>query len=912
MCDQRLRQLGSAGRELSAKTATIQVDSQAPQPSQTLSGTLGNPPWYISDVQIELIPSDATPSSGRQYFAYTLDGTNWISYTAAIPLSEGVYAFQSLLVDNADHQAALAEEIKIDTSAPEISVTRAGTQGSANFYTSAVTYEMTANDSISGIAKSEYSLDGSAWQSYTVPLTIADGFHELQFRAENAAGLETLTETYAVQIDTHAPGIKLPSRWYLWETGELFVKDETSKIKTVTFIVRDGQNRWKKFEQSWDVNRQEFSHSLSWNRIFGDGVTAPVGTYPVMVIVEDYAGNTSQRTAEIVIPAPNAAPLPTFTPAPTPTNTLPASEAQDESPEMVAVATSTPVDETVILPVLPPANDGDTSSPASPPSPQPLSANDLLAITAAAATGAFVATQRKKSTFTATSEKKTESATASDVAWGSSAATAITNFISENGERMRRARLESKLGKEAEQRKKQARAQAFYDANGAAIYEKNKDPYAGIGDWIERQDRSNAAVIAEYKEKESRARILAAANEIEAEKKIGYVDAERDEVRKIIALNEQKNAPVDSATASYLAMGTAVEAGKFSKEEYDKAKESAQTSRVEKEKKPWWQTNLGRLTLASTVVLTTMIGIKSLQSKSNPYPTSSQNPWWCAHDPNPQQCAEGFHAYSVDEYQDWVKEKRVALELPLYITPPPDVITYDQMYDYSGYPWKKDSAFEYFLYNGCGPVAFCSAAEDQGIMDYNQCITDMYISNEEVSKKKIGRFGFSQAAGVQPNNYVKWIQYTLGESATVTASNNHTLEDINEQLALGNIVIVDYLSDTNPNQEGERGHGPVPAYPYDDGNPDKAVKLYNYNSFAHFARVVGFSQDGQFIILAQTEHPDKYGETITVPVDAFSDAWEKPELRANLGNPESKHDVDADVNNWMVTISPNTPATSAP
>ena len=73
---------------------------------------------------------------------------------------------------------------------------------------------------------------------------------------------------------------------------------------------------------------------------------------------------------------------------------------------------------------------------------------------------------------------------------------------------------------------------------------KKEDPYAGIGDWVERQDKSNAKMLDET-----------------------------PELEKWAALQKQKNAPVDSATASYMAMGAAVEAGKFSKEDYDKARE---------------------------------------------------------------------------------------------------------------------------------------------------------------------------------------------------------------------------------------------------------------------------------------------------------------------------------------------------
>ena len=83
---------------------------------------------------------------------------------------------------------------------------------------------------------------------------------------------------------------------------------------------------------------------------------------------------------------------------------------------------------------------------------------------------------------------------------------------------------------------------------------KKEDPYAGIGDWVDRQDKSNA-------------KMLDGASELE----------------KWAALQKQKNAPVDSATASYMAMGAAVEAGKFSKDDYDRAREQAE------EEKSWWE-----------------------------------------------------------------------------------------------------------------------------------------------------------------------------------------------------------------------------------------------------------------------------------------------------------------------------------
>ena len=471
----------------------IKVDTQLPTISYQINGTTGESGWYISETQVEVFQSDPAPSSGIQFFRTSLDGISWTAYTAPLDFTDGTYVLQMHVSDNADNQDLDGIALNVDTTPPQISATRAGTQGSANFYTSAVTYTMTANDDTSGIALRQYSLDGSAWLSYVAPLTIEDGFHKLQFRTKDVAGLYAYTEVYEFQVDTHGPNIKLPSRWYIWEQGDLFVKDETSKIKSVTFEVRDAQNRWKKVEQDWSPNTHEYTRSLSWNRIFGDGVRAPIGTYFVTIYAEDYAGNTSKKTAEIIIPGVDATPLPTFTPTPIPTNTPVPTEPPAENPEtMLATVTATPFVFTGVI--QPPAEGGDTPSTFgdTPQTPKkPSDSNLLLAIAAAAAAGAFVATSKKEQTFTLEEEKAAEE-TASDVVYGSAAAATIAAYKAQNGERMRRARLESKRAKEEKRLKERAAMQALWDANGAAIYDANQDFKKNYGKEMDAATREQA------------------------------------------------------------------------------------------------------------------------------------------------------------------------------------------------------------------------------------------------------------------------------------------------------------------------------------------------------------------------------------------------------------------------------------
>jgi len=279
-------------------------------------------------------------------------------------------------------------------------------------------------------------------------------------------------------------------------------------------------------------------------------------------------------------------------------------------------------------------------SPPNKPNADSQSPNPLIGITAAAVTGAYIASQRKKKVQFGSAPKEAKQAILSpNVFQGAQAAALMSAFtakMEENRQRriaekarkaaemerlnilnyqavqrkiqeIARAREEARRKRQEAKRKKAARhpLQDLWDRNGAAIYAANQGFKATYGKNMSASDRRKAIKDATvggvfradaYADNLVKAatppppppknnpyagaadRIRAAANEIEDEKKIGYVDSERDEVRKLIALNEQKNTPVNSATASYMAMAAAAEAGKFSKEDYDKARKQAENN----------------------------------------------------------------------------------------------------------------------------------------------------------------------------------------------------------------------------------------------------------------------------------------------------------------------------------------------
>ncbi len=452
-----LRAIDNAGHEY-LLTQEIKVDSQEPVLSHQILGTLGENSWYTSDIQVEVTQVDPAPSSGIQSFQTSLDGTNWTDYSAPLNFSEGTYVLQMRVVDNADHQDLDGIPLNVDTTPPSIDATLSGTLGSNNIYISPVEAAVSVSDNLSGIAATEYRLNGSAWQPYTSQLTLNEGDYELQFRTKDRAGLVSSTQVYDFSVDTGGPNIKLPSRWYIWETGDLFVKDDGSGIASVSYEIRDSQGRWKKVERSWKPNTETFSYDISWDRLFADGTLAPVGEYPVRVTAVDNAGHSSQKTALIIVPPANATPLPTFTATPTQTQTpSPTPTAMETQSPATATAmptmTSTPF---VFITATPTQKSGGGffgfGNPPQKSGTDSQSPNPLIGITAAAVTGAYIATQRRKEVEFSSAPKEAKQAPAvPNVFDGAQAAALMSAFVAKIEEdRQRRIAEKARRAAEAE------------------------------------------------------------------------------------------------------------------------------------------------------------------------------------------------------------------------------------------------------------------------------------------------------------------------------------------------------------------------------------------------------------------------------------------------------------------------------
>ena len=302
-----------APRSTTPPTTTATLNPAAPD------GANG---WYRSHVQVTFAATDPTDSpagSGSAVAAtvYTLDGGSPQTYTVPFTItSEGTHTLTFHSTDKlgnveADHSLS----IKIDATAP---VTTAAPVTTPSTGTAAASAQVTlmATDTGSGIATTDYTLDGGAQQTYTTgtPVVITGtGSHTLTYHSADRAGnVETahslsLTLTGRI-LHTFAPGmqmisvpedfrgVSLTSAWGA-PAGQTLYDWAASTYVTTTALPAPGQGAWVSLTQSADLydtgtptaTAAPFAIALSpgWNMI---GDPFPSGISMSAVTVRDGQG----------------------------------------------------------------------------------------------------------------------------------------------------------------------------------------------------------------------------------------------------------------------------------------------------------------------------------------------------------------------------------------------------------------------------------------------------------------------------------------------------------------------------------------------------------------------------------------------------------------------------------------------
>ncbi len=185
---------------------TYLVDATPPVTTATGLQTSATTGWQTSSQTVTLAATDAQSGVSATY--YKVDGGAQQTYGAPFAVStQGSHSVVYWSVDaGGNTEAQHTGYVNIDATAPTTTAT--GLQGANNtgWQTTGQTVTLTATDAVSGVATTNYTLDGGATQLYGGPFVVsASGTHTIVYwSTDNAGNAETKKQGY-VNIDTSAP-----------------------------------------------------------------------------------------------------------------------------------------------------------------------------------------------------------------------------------------------------------------------------------------------------------------------------------------------------------------------------------------------------------------------------------------------------------------------------------------------------------------------------------------------------------------------------------------------------------------------------------------------------------------------------------------------------------------------------------
>jgi hypothetical protein len=276
----------------SAAVGPRRIDNTLPtatmnDPGANLRGTVN-----LSSVTDD--PPGPPVASGISSVVYeALVGGTWtgISQTWVTPsVPDGVYDLRVVVADVAGNQTIsnVVAGRRVDNTAPST-----GHNAPGNWQSGGVTVSLSPSDGGSGIANTQYSVDGGGWNSGTTVNVSGDGIHTISFFSTDVAGNIESPQTATVMIDSTPPdpGASDPGN-YLRGTVNLSASPDTGG-------------------EGAEVTEVEFQHKRSsdptWTTIAVDTTdtdnppytatwaTTPAedGSWDLRFIVRDEAGNES-------------------------------------------------------------------------------------------------------------------------------------------------------------------------------------------------------------------------------------------------------------------------------------------------------------------------------------------------------------------------------------------------------------------------------------------------------------------------------------------------------------------------------------------------------------------------------------------------------------------------------------------
>jgi hypothetical protein len=199
--------------------------------------------WNNAAVLLNVTASDNYALANVSlWYRYSSDNASWSNWTLYgtdcnssdgwlfsfnFPDGEGYYEFYSVATDvagNTESKTVADETAGYDITPPvtDYSVEPATPNGKNGWYVTPVNVTLTATDAISGVAHTEYRIDGGLWLAYTGKITLSEGGEcIIEFYSVDNAGNQEETKNVTIKVDTTSPLVTLqrpvPGYLYLFD-----------------------------------------------------------------------------------------------------------------------------------------------------------------------------------------------------------------------------------------------------------------------------------------------------------------------------------------------------------------------------------------------------------------------------------------------------------------------------------------------------------------------------------------------------------------------------------------------------------------------------------------------------------------------------------------------------------------------
>ena len=156
------------------------LDDTAPRSTAAVAPESGASGWHTSAPVTVTLGADDGAGTGVARTEYRLGDGPWTAYSTPLTLEQSATVEYRSTDVRGNVEPTQAVDVRIDTLAP---VSTAELDG-----TGPVTLRLTATDAGSGVARLEFSTDGT-WRTYAAPLVVsAPGTHTVRYRAVDVAG----------------------------------------------------------------------------------------------------------------------------------------------------------------------------------------------------------------------------------------------------------------------------------------------------------------------------------------------------------------------------------------------------------------------------------------------------------------------------------------------------------------------------------------------------------------------------------------------------------------------------------------------------------------------------------------------------------------------------------------------------